>query len=844
MPVRPLSPVLAEKARLELNEDPTKLEGGIQYLKEWIAKQPHLRARTDDQWLATFLRGCKFSLERAKEKIDLNYSLRSTAPELYSINHKNPKFKEILNLGPSLVLPKSLNPTDPRVVLIRPGAYDPAKYSLTDVMSVMGIIMRIMYVEDDAFVVCGGVNIMDLQGATMAHVAQASAAMMKKMAVIGQDAAPIRMKGSHYLNLPPGFETILNIGKSFLNEKNRNRDKMPVRPLSPELQEKARVELGEDPQRLQDGIQHLKEWLAKQPHLNARTDDQWLAAFLRGSKFSLERAKEKLDLHYSVRAIAPELFRVHHRDPKFKEIIKNGTFAILPKLASPTAPRVVIMRAGHYDPNKISIVDIMSTVSVIVKILYMEDDSYMVSGAVSVMDLEGSTMAHFGQMTPSLMKKVTVTNQVCYDAAPVRIKGAHYLNTPSFFESVFNLMKTFINEKLKQRIHVHNKDYEGLYKHVPKEILPAEYGGNSGTIQEINEYWIQKVEEYGTWLDEDLQYGSDEGKRPGKPNTAEDMFGVEGSFRQLQYVSMIRELAPILAKIAKDELNENTKRTQEDVQHLKEWITKQPHLKARTDDQWLVAVLRGCKFSLERVKKKLDLYYTLRTTAPDVTLRLKPTENKFMEFLRLGTVIILPEATQKLSPRIILIRPGFYHPNTHNVADIMCILIYLVQILVVESDAATVMGTKIVVDYQGVAMAHLAQANPTLLKKIIAVSQESMPLRLKGSHHVNLPAGIDAIFQLIKGLINAKARDRFKIHKNYEELREFVPQESLPKEYGGSGGTIAEITEKWVKKMAEYKSWMQQEETLGTDESRRAGAPRTAEEMFGADGSFRKLHID
>ncbi|XP_061707839.1 uncharacterized protein LOC133518224 [Cydia pomonella] len=625
---------------------------------------------------------------------------------------------------------------------------------------------------------------------------------------------------------------------------------MPVRPLSPELQEKARVELGEDPQRLQDGIQHLKEWLAKQPHLNARTDDQWLAAFLRGSKFSLERAKEKLDLHYSVRTIAPELFRLHHRDPKFKEILKTGTFAIIPKLASPTAPRVFIMRPGHYDPNKISILDIMSTISVIVKIAYMEDDSYMVSGAVSVIDLEGSTMAHFGQMTPSLMKKMTVANQ---DAVPARIKGGHYLNTPSFFESVLNIMKSFMNEKLKQRIHVHNKDYEGLYKHVPKEILPAEYGGNSGTFQEINEYWIKKVEEYGAWLDEDLQYGSDESKRPGKPNTAEDMFGVEGSFRQLQfdfvvfchyYTKMIRELPPNLAKIAKDELSENPKRLQEDVQHLKEWITKQPHLKARTDDQWLVAVLRGCKFSLERVKKKLDLYYTLRTTAPDVTLRLKPTENKFLEFLRLGTVVILPEAIQKLSPRIILIRPGSYHPNTHNVADIMCILIYLVQIVVVESDAATVMGTKIVVDYQGVTMAHLAQANPTLLKKIVAVSQESMPLRLKGSHHVNLPAGIEAIFQLIKGLLNAKARDRLKIHKKYEELREFVPQESLPIEYGGNGGSIAEITEKWVNKMVEYKSWMQQEETLGTDESRRAGEPRTAEEMFGADGSFRKLDID
>lgn len=35
------------------------------------------------------------------------------------------------------------------------------------------------------------------------------------------------------------------------------------------------------------------------------------------------------------------------------------------------------------------------------------------------------------------------------------------------------------------QLYVHNKDYEALYKHVPKEILPEEYGGNGGTVQRI-----------------------------------------------------------------------------------------------------------------------------------------------------------------------------------------------------------------------------------------------------------------------------------------------------------------------------------------------------------------------
>lgn len=50
----------------------------------------------------------------------------------------------------------------------------------------------------------------------------------------------------------------------------------------------------------------------------------------------------------------------------------------------------------------------------------------------------------------------------------------------------------------------------------------------------LSDYWLKKLEEYRGWHEEDTQYGTDELKRPGKPKTAETLFGVEGSFRQLE----------------------------------------------------------------------------------------------------------------------------------------------------------------------------------------------------------------------------------------------------------------------------------------------------------------------
>ncbi|XP_026756871.2 alpha-tocopherol transfer protein-like [Galleria mellonella] len=307
---------------------------------------------------------------------------------------------------------------------------------------------------------------------------------------------------------------------------------MSIRPLSPELAEKARVELNEDPRRLKEDLQHLKDWIAKQPHLRVRTDDQWLTVFLRGCKYSLERTKQKLDLFYTFRNIAPEFFRIKHTDPYFYEIFNLGIMIVLPKPIGPTSPIVGIFRPGPCDPKKYDIMDVMAATHVLQKVVLVDNDHASVAGFQSIMDLEGTTMAHFTQMTPFQMKKMMVFSQ---DAAPIRMKGFHYLNTPPGFETVFNLVKGFMNEKNRSRLHVHNKNYDELYKHIPKEVLPAEYGGNGGTIEEILNYWKKKVQEYDSWLEEDEKYGVDESKRPGKPKTAEDLLGIDGTFRKLDF---------------------------------------------------------------------------------------------------------------------------------------------------------------------------------------------------------------------------------------------------------------------------------------------------------------------
>lgn len=45
--------------------------------------------------------------------------------------------------------------------------------------------------------------------------------------------------------------------------------------------------------------------------------------------------------------------------------------------------------------------------------------------------------------------------------------------------------------------------------------------------------WIKKLEEYIPWFKEQEKIVANENLRPGKPKCYDDLFGLDGSFRQL-----------------------------------------------------------------------------------------------------------------------------------------------------------------------------------------------------------------------------------------------------------------------------------------------------------------------
>uniref|UniRef100_A0A1I8PQ99 CRAL-TRIO domain-containing protein n=1 Tax=Stomoxys calcitrans TaxID=35570 RepID=A0A1I8PQ99_STOCA len=305
----------------------------------------------------------------------------------------------------------------------------------------------------------------------------------------------------------------------------------------------------------------------------------------------------------------------------------------------------------------------------------------------------------------------------------------------------------------------------------------------------------------------------------------------------------IRPLSGELQKVA-EELGEVPARLPQDLAALKEWIQQQPHLKANMDDQFLVAFLRGCKYSLERAKGKIDKFYTLKTKYPEIFCTYDVDEPKFREIYRMGVFLYLPQPLYDDGPRLAIMRNDKFPIDKYPAEDVMRVACALQEILLLEDDRAILKGIIVINDVDKASSAHYLYMSPSMVKKLTVFSEEAVPLRPKATHIINAPSGFEKMFNMFKPLLSEKQQKRMFVHSSKTDFLKEIPLKYLPKEYGGEIGSEEEILEEWEKKLDEYREHFKRNAQYGTDEKLRPGKAIDFNSMFGIDGSFRKLDVD
>ncbi|XP_028160431.1 alpha-tocopherol transfer protein-like isoform X2 [Ostrinia furnacalis] len=295
-----------------------------------------------------------------------------------------------------------------------------------------------------------------------------------------------------------------------------------------EMWKKIRVELNEDVNTRDSDLAAIKEWLRTTPHLPDEWDNQRLMTFLRGCNFSLEKCKRKLDMYFTMRAACPEFFT--NRDitrPELHDLMIRGQGPALPGL-TPDGRRVIIARGLDKGLDTHQLNDAFK-IAMMIGDVRLKEEIEGVAGDIYILDASVVTPSHLGKLSLPSLKKFFICIQEAY---PVKLKQIHVVNASPIIDTVVGIVKPFLKEKIRNRIFIHT-DLTTLYEHVPKEILPEEYGGDAGPMDVYNKAWQKKLEEYKDWFLEQESVKANEALRPGKPTNYDELFGIDGSFRQL-----------------------------------------------------------------------------------------------------------------------------------------------------------------------------------------------------------------------------------------------------------------------------------------------------------------------
>ena len=133
-------------------------------------------------------------------------------------------------------------------------------------------------------------------------------------------------------------------------------------------------------------------------------------------------------------------------------------------------------------------------------------------------------------MTPGLIKKHMVVFQDSYpmdNQILIKSSNLFIINMPSLLQKFLNMFTAALDEKYKNIIRPlgHSEAQQTLIEEVGQEILPQEYGGTNGTVQDLVDFWREEVPKHEDFLQRQTLYKTDESLREGEPKTAGNLFG-------------------------------------------------------------------------------------------------------------------------------------------------------------------------------------------------------------------------------------------------------------------------------------------------------------------------------
>jgi len=260
-------------------------------------------------------------------------------------------------------------------------------------------------------------------------------------------------------------------------------------------------------------LNEFRQWVeAQKPVLNSPTTDEFLLRFLRVTNFELPEAKEWLVKFWKYRTENTNWFtnRDLIENPLMRQIAESGYCLQLPKRTKDDH-LIFIMRIGHYNASCCTLDDACRYAFAVVDILNAQPEAQL-NGFVILLDMSEVGQQHVGQFTNDFARRYINCWETMY---PVHLHQVHFYNYPSLFDPVYGMFRTLYYRDVGEKIIFHSNVNEqcsgknSLHNYIEPELLPKEYQGQLGCLDDINHQFIQWTRERNSTMLELEKYGVD-----------------------------------------------------------------------------------------------------------------------------------------------------------------------------------------------------------------------------------------------------------------------------------------------------------------------------------------------
>lgn len=185
-------------------------------------------------------------------------------------------------------------------------------------------------------------------------------------------------------------------------------------------------------------------------------------------------------------------------------IICSSQCCALPSLTA-DKHRVTIFRLIDVDPGSFDAFEYFKMFFMISDVGYVIKEIGLTEGEIGIMDFNGFSFRHFLKIATNL-STVRLYLRYVQEAVPFRIHQNHFVNCSPILTRIMSLIRPFIKKELFDVMHFHTSGYETLYEHVSRDILPLEYGGDAGKIDEFYEEWVRILDSHSEYLSDDRNW--------------------------------------------------------------------------------------------------------------------------------------------------------------------------------------------------------------------------------------------------------------------------------------------------------------------------------------------------